>query len=509
MRVDDDGIELRGPRDEPIDVLFDGRAIFSFWLERDTEPVGRDRLLRWPGALKRFLDGHCTVELVQHGADEPFWSQQVRLGSGEQPIRVEDAHGNPMGLDKSLRLTRLFGSRSAEQLEPLLDSIATVLDAVAATGLEPFLAYGTLLGAVRDGSFIGHDSDADIGYVSRYEHPFDAIRESFRVQRALIKMGYRTTRYSGLAFKVRVLEADGRPRGLDVFGGLMIGDHLYLMGEVGHPFRREWIFPLGETTLEGRTYPAPARPEMLLEAMYGPSWRVPDPAYKFTTPASTSRRLSGWFRGTRVGLDRRWTDLREGRAALPDGGKPGIDDPSDFIRWVRECEPDAATVIDVGCGRGTDVLWLAGQGIEARGLDYFPRAFRPAARVARANKLPARFNWTNLDEMRSTLVTGARMSRLAGPRVVTARHVVDDTDATGRDSLLRIARMVTRDSGALYVQMRNGPTRKDPERPGGSVAQFLAQVEDLGGELDHREDLVDGSTNHDITRLVIRWHRRT
>ena len=115
----------------------------------------------------------------------------------------------------------------------------------------------------------------------------------------------------------------------------------------------------------------------------------------------------------------------------------------------------------------------------------------------------------NASRQHVTLVTGARLSRLPGPRVVTARHVVDDTDATGRDSLLRIARMVTRDSGALYVQMRNGPTRRDPERPGGSVAQFLSQVQDLGGELEHREDLVEGSANHDITRLVIRWHRRT
>ena len=36
----------------------------------------------------------------------------------------------------------------------------------------------------------------------------------------------------------------------------------------------------------------------MLEAMYGPSWAVPDPAFQFTTAERTVRQLSGWFRGT-------------------------------------------------------------------------------------------------------------------------------------------------------------------------------------------------------------------
>ena len=80
----------------------------------------------------------------------------------------------------------------------------------------------------------------------------------------------------------------------------MMNGHLYLMGEIRTPFKREWIFPLGTTTLEGRELPAPANTDEFLTATYGPSWRVPDPAYVFETPESTHRRLNGWFRGTRV-----------------------------------------------------------------------------------------------------------------------------------------------------------------------------------------------------------------
>ena len=188
-----------------------------------------------------------------------------------------------------------------------------MLSALLEAGVDAFPAYGTLLGAIREQDFIGHDSDVDLGYVSRHTHPLDVIRESFRLQRYLRERGFSIDRYSAAAFKVEVLEADGAVRGLDVFGGYFLDGQLYLMGEIGTPFEEEWIFPLGTCTFAGRTLPAPARPEKLLEATYGPSWRVPDPAFHFDTPRTTYRRLNGWFRGTRT--NRKMWDGRYSRGA--------------------------------------------------------------------------------------------------------------------------------------------------------------------------------------------------
>ena len=36
VTVTDEGLALRGEGDFPIDVMFDDRRIFSFWLQRDT-----------------------------------------------------------------------------------------------------------------------------------------------------------------------------------------------------------------------------------------------------------------------------------------------------------------------------------------------------------------------------------------------------------------------------------------------------------------------------------------
>jgi SAM-dependent methyltransferase len=510
VSVTDEGLALRGQGDFPIDVTFDGRRIFSFWLQRDTRARGKEVVYPWPPVLRRFLDGTTEVALVDHVSGDPLHVETVRLGSRDGRIAVEDAQGNPMGLDKSLRLSRLFTSRSTEHLEPLLDAIGSVLGALEEAGVRPFLAYGTLLGAVRDGTFIGHDSDADLAYVSAHEHPVDAVMESFRLHRRLVAMGYEVVRHSGLAFKVIVRESDGSPRGLDVFGGLMREGTLYLMGEVGHPFSPEWLEPRSEVTLAGRGFPAPHAPEHLLEAMYGPGWRVPDPAYKFETPEAVRRRLTGWFRGTRVGLDARWERVAR------TGGKVPDQKPSAFVKWVLAREPRTRTAVDVGCGSGRDVLWLARRGVDAWGLDYLPRDFRAAYRRAARKGLSASFEWMNLDELRSVLVMGATLARRPGPRVVLARHVLEATDGVGRENLLRLAKMVTRDSGRLYLQMRGSdPESRRAGLPPLALDRLRAQVEGLGGrvleehDLDQHEQPVAGpsATPAPFSRWVVSWDR--
>ena len=265
--------------------------------------------------------------MVVHETGEQVFDGEVTLGSGSGRIEIVNRNGQPLSLDKSWRRVVTFDTRSAQNIEPLMHAIEVVLAALRDAGIEAFLAYGTLLGAVREGKLLGHDSDADLGYVSRHTHPVDVIRESFRLQRALIGLGYRITRYSALAFKVDVDEGDGVVRGLDVFGGFLMDGNLHLMGEIREPFEESWIFPLGTTTLEGRTFPAPADPDRLLTATYGP-WRMPDPAFKFAPPATTVRRLNGWFRGLRVGRAR-W-DRIYSRVLK------GMPEPSPFIHWVAE-----------------------------------------------------------------------------------------------------------------------------------------------------------------------------
>lgn len=507
VQVDDTGVRAAGDTEVVLDVLFDGRRIWSFHLLRDTVRDNGARLAEWPQALRRFLNGVTQLSVVEHVDQRVVYDEEVRLGSGDERIAVVNERGLPLGIDKSLRLAQTFDTRSAEHVAPLLDSIEEVLAALKKAGIDAFPAYGTLLGAVRGGKLIGHDSDADLGYVSEHTHPVDVVRESFDLQRALADMGYDITRYSGAAFKVDVKEGDGSVRGLDVFGGFLMDDHLYLMGEIGTPFKREWIFPLGTTTLEGRELPAPANTDEFLVATYGPKWRVPDPAYVFETPESTHRRLNGWFRGTRVNREKwdrtysahqlRETDLEH----------------SPFVEWVlKQAGGAPPLVVDIGCGLGADDLWLAERGSRVVGLDFVTRASNGAAEVAARKDLPVEFRHLNLCELRSVLAESARLAHEPGPKVVIARHIADATDKVGRAHLWRSCQMVLAGGGRLYLEflVRRGDDETFARRHHLRTLPVSLVEEELAGRgatVVSKKVKTDDPTGRRICRMVVEWHR--
>ena len=475
-RVDDDGLVLLAVDDRPVDVCLDGRRVWTFWTLRDTDRVGPVpgplRRTPWPRPLARHLHGRTRLTLRDPASPTVYLDREVTLGEGEGRIEVRNPQGVELGIDKSGKLVPTFAGRSEPDITALLDATEAVLAALQGAGIEPFLAYGTLLGAVREGHVLGHDSDADLGYVSRFTTPVDVSRESFRVQRTLAEEGWVTTRYSGAAFKVLVSPEPGVSIGLDVFGGFLDQDRLYLMGEIGTSFKQEWIHPLGTCDLDGRPMPVPARPEKLLEATYGPGWRVPDPAFKFTTPPRTVRALEDWFRGTQPGI-RLW----ERRASS--GAAHGFRDPSHLARMAAAAATElGAEVLDVGAGRGADSLWLVQQGVPVVAYDYVPRALRHAERRAHTDGHELEVRHLNLTEWRSVLAEGARLAHDPRPRVVMARHVLDATSGVGRESFARLCSMAMRGAGGRLLAEVHVATDDDVDVP--EPHEWMVGEVDLG-----------------------------
>ncbi|WP_134764553.1 methyltransferase domain-containing protein [Nocardioides sp. 1609] len=490
-RVDDDGVSLLVGDDRPVDVCFDGRRVWTFWSRRDSDPVGADwirgpwplRHAAWPKPLRGHLNGSSRVSVRDSVTGRVLHDRRLTLGDGEGTIAVENRRGVELGIDKSGRLVPTFATRTERDIDALLDATDAVLAALRETGVEPFIAYGTLLGAVREGRVLGHDSDADLGYVSRFTTPVEVALESYRIQRHLAERGYAIARYSGASFKISVTEEDVT-RGLDVFGGFFDGGRLHLMGEINTPFEPSWISPLGTALLDGRPMPVPARPEKLLEAMYGPGWQVPDPAFKFTTPAHTIRAFDDWFRGTQPGI--RYWDRRSHHTKR----KPPRAEPSALGRRASVIARDigATEVLDVGAGRGRDSIWLARQGLAVTAYDYVPRGLDLVAAQAEAESLPLEVRHLNLTDRRSLFAEGARLAHRPGKRVVLARHVVDATSSHGRESLARLCSMALREGGQLLAEFHPAvvergepdPTREEWMLGRPDVDVFVALLRDAG-----------------------------
>ena len=203
------------------------------------------------------------------------------------------------------------------------------------------------------------------------------VRESFRLQRALADMGYRISRYSGGAFKVDVVEADGSVRGLDVFGGFLARRQPAPDGRDPHArSEREWIFPLGTCTLEGRELPGAGEHRRVPRRDVRPRLAGPRPGVQVRDAReSTHRRLNGWFRGTRV--KRESWDRTYSRLPSAAAGRRAV-----RLRHLGRGARRAGCperVVDIGCGRGADDLWFARQGAPVVGLDYAIRGSLPVA----------------------------------------------------------------------------------------------------------------------------------
>jgi SAM-dependent methyltransferase len=237
----------------------------------------------------------------------------------------------------------------------------------------------------------------------------------------------------------------------------MTDGYLVVLGEIREPFEESWVKPLGTTTLEGRTLPAPADPDRFLAATYGPGWRVPDPAFVFTTPPSTSKRLDDWFRGIveqRAEWDGRYQSKLHQTVDV---------EPDKLAKLVQQREDaSAGVVVDIGCGYGHNAYWLAQQGFTVEGLDFSYRAYRNLARDAEAAGLPARYAVMNLLEMRHVLGHGARLAHEPGPHVMLARHIADAMPPRGRANLWRFVSMVGRAGGRLYLDFLTHAHEDDP-----------------------------------------------
>ena len=226
-RVDDAGIAL-GDADEVIlDVSFDGRRIWSFWLLRDSEArSGGRRVGAGPSRCcvpRRRAPGSASPSTSPAGC---CYDEEVGSAAATARIAVVNDEGKPLGIDKSGRMAQTFDTRSAEQVAPLLDAIEEVLAALREAGIEAFPAYGTLLGAVRE----GRADRPRLRRRPRLRQPARGTRSTWSASRSGSSAGWpsaatRSPATAGCAFKVDVVEGDGSVRGLDVFGGFLSRRH--------------------------------------------------------------------------------------------------------------------------------------------------------------------------------------------------------------------------------------------------------------------------------------------
>ena len=178
---------------------------------------------------------------------------------------------------------------SAAQLEAFA-ALSVAAQALEEAGITYFLSNGTLLGCIREGTFVPHDSDIDIGVLSTDGLLEKFIARGFELRREWGSAGKPAHEYTFIAPGFLNIK-------LDVFCYTLESDHSWMglwtekcpcKACANLPPYKKMIFPKFEGVVQkdfyGMRFPVPSNYEKFLTAQYGDWWIVDKDYHWFNSP---------------------------------------------------------------------------------------------------------------------------------------------------------------------------------------------------------------------------------
>lgn len=374
-------------------------------------------------------------------------------GSGVAHIVAQDGRRTVAQLEARLAAGHVFGQFGRLQLSKTRDvawqravlGIYARINAVLRDefGYPVFLCYGTLLGAVRENGFIGHDLDFDAAYVSRHRDGAAAARELRDVALRLVDAGLDVTcRRTAL----HIYDDTLRGARVDLF-------HLYFdaNGRLAFPFgvagesvitENSWL-GVREIEFAGGHGQVPANAAEVVEHIYGPNWRVPKPGFHWDRDRTT-RAPRESIMPVDFGIQVFWENFYARRS---------LAGPSPFAVELTSSPDLPQTVLDLGCGDGRDAVHFARTGRRVIGVDRSQRGLaRARARAAAANRAAVFYR----RDLRSADALVA-IDLPADPVLFYARFLLHAVGDTTEDRLLAGIASRTRPGDELALEVRIAP----------------------------------------------------
>ncbi|MCK9795022.1 LicD family protein [Isoptericola sp. 4D.3] len=222
--------------------------------------------LRMPGTSTSMRSFHRVLD-----------SREALLRLETEANRAGEVLGTPQAVLTRHGLTKVGGLRERSD-----DYVALIRDAarlLEECGYPAMLAYGTLLGAVREGNFLAHDDDIDLLVPIDAATREDAEKVLGRLHDELRSKGWKVSRPNSYT-NFHLIDPATRLH-VDVFPLLVDGESTQLHMEKMQlrAIPTSVVLPPSTFTFLGEEMLAPAQPEAFLAERYGDDWRTPDPFY--------------------------------------------------------------------------------------------------------------------------------------------------------------------------------------------------------------------------------------
>lgn len=170
-----------------------------------------------------------------------------------------------------------------------IELMESVEKALSDTNIRYFADYGTLLGIVRDGNFIGWDNDVDYGILIDEAFDWNAFENHMgkygfkKVREFEFKGRIREQTYSKGYLTVDIFGHQNYDKKSTVYGFFRKENYIYKSSSEFHAQKVEYDLEIGESIEKeflGKFVKIPRNAENYLEAAYGTGWKVPDPNWK-------------------------------------------------------------------------------------------------------------------------------------------------------------------------------------------------------------------------------------
>lgn len=179
----------------------------------------------------------------------------------------------------SLQLSKTVDLKWQKRTFDLYSMVREHLKAVFSVDLV--VIYGTLLGAVRSGQFIGHDHDFDVGFISKFSAPEEVRQEAIRIAENLVTSGFQITVKPSCIY----VRHPSIPKAQIDIGRIFLGQDSKLQTAFGFAGTTEYtadhfsgVVPI---ELAGSTVYSVSNPEVLLSCIYGDEWRIPNSGFNW------------------------------------------------------------------------------------------------------------------------------------------------------------------------------------------------------------------------------------
>lgn len=494
--VDKKGVTLSPAPDVADDVvrlyLF-GRLLWVTRLSRGrTDEQGWH--LDWPELLVPRLAGVAEFECVvgPEGDELLHASTRVSFGGTEDHFDLRDpASGRLLIINKWNRLAESFVDTDATFIEKVIESTEELSGLLRAQmGIESFVTGGTLLGPVRDGRVMPGDDDTDLAYLSEFQNPSDIVLQSFKIERFLRSKGYEIVRHSSghlqILFPGHAMVDDYH---IDLFTYFVVNGWFYGTFHARERADRVTIEPLRTIDVQGHQLPAPHDVEAMLAAIYGPTWRTPDPSFRFETPPPAQLRYYWWLNHFDANREN-WEDFWRANQTLA-GDRTDV---SAFAEWAADKLTPGGSVYEMGCGDGSTLCRLTARR-PGLGTDYARPALILARRNAERLGCRASFDVSNQYSTRDTSHALGQAASLPGPIDVVVENLFDVMHFLGWDVTMRVMRRLL-DRGGRALVGAGGGCDGNPVAPDEPVAdrfftpeEFELRIDRFGMRVETKEHL--------------------